>query len=169
MTRLHPQESISHGGWHALCHRVYSLPLVPDVGFHALHIQYTLPARRTWLFRNPPQCLANAPDQWQQYDPVGNKGYEVWQWCAHWSPSSCLFLQATGSQTEEWKSDPYIDFGGGKFVGPSGVLMNRKSASGFLQVDVQKGKKKKSLITAGWCGGLHIKGKRKLSNFEKHN
>lgn len=53
-----------------------------------------------------------------------------------------------GSQTEEWKSDPYIDFGGGEFVGPLGILMNRKSASGFLHVDVlkKKQKKKKTLV-----------------------
>lgn len=64
-----------------------------------------------------------------------------------------------GSQTEEWKSYPYIDFGGGEFVGPLGILMNRKSASGFLHVDVLKKKKKKN---AGWCGGFILKVKSKL-------
>lgn len=34
----------------------------------------------------PPTVPPDAPDQWRQADPVGNKGYEVWQWRAHWSP-----------------------------------------------------------------------------------
>lgn len=82
----------------------------------------------------PPHNVLAMSDQWQQqHDPVGNKGYEVWQQCASWSPSSCLFLQAMGKQSEKWKNDPYIDFrvggGGEDFVGPSGnSLMNRRSA-----------------------------------------
>ena len=131
---FHPQEGcISHGRWHAACHCEYSLALVPDVGFCAQHTLW--PAHTEGLTHSqPPTMPCNMSDQWHRHDPVGNKGYEVWQQCARWSPSSCLFLQAMGSQTEEWKSDPYIDSGGGKFVGPSGILMNRKSASGFLQV-----------------------------------
>lgn len=96
--------------------------LAPDVGFQAQHVEYPTDTEGLTLSQ-PPTMPCNMSDQWHQNDPVGNKGYEVWQQCARWSPSSCLFLQAMGSQTEEWKSDLYIDFGGGKFVGPSG---NRK-------------------------------------------
>lgn len=70
-----------------------------------------------------------------------------------------------GSQTEEWKSYPYIDFGGGEFVGPLGILMNRKSASGFLHVDVLK-KKNRGLM---WR--IHIESKKQAErrNLERHN
>jgi len=114
------------------------------------------PNHTAWLIHSPSKMPWNASDQWQrQRDPVGNKGYEVWQQRARWSPSSCLFLQVMGSHTEEWKSDPYIDFAREKFVVPSGDgLMNRKSASGFLQVEVQN-----RLITTVWCGEVPIMAK----------
>lgn len=74
-----------------------------------------------------------------------------------------------GSQTEEWKSDPYIDFGGGEFVGPLGILMNRKSASGFLHVDVLKKKQKKKKRWLMWR--IHIESKKQAErrNLERHN
>lgn len=80
------------------------------------------PAHMAWLIDNPPPTHThimpcNMHDQWQQANPVGNKGYEVWQQCARWSPSSCLFLQAMESQNDEWKSDPYMDFVEGEIRG----------------------------------------------------
>ena len=69
----------------------------------------------------PPKMTCNMSDQWQPHDPVGNKGYEVWQRCASWSPSSCLFLQAMGEPDWGEKRDPDIDFGGGNLLAPQGI------------------------------------------------
>lgn len=126
-----------------------------------------LPTQRCPAPSQPPTTPCNMSDQWQQQDPVGNKGYEVWQWCARWSPSSCLFLQVMGSQTEEWKSDQYIDFGGGKFVSPSGILMNQNGHLASCTCTCTK-----NLLTTGWCGGIHItekKRKLKVVTLKKHN
>lgn len=99
--------------WHAL-----SIFFFLSHWFHMLvskHNTYsTFATLCAWLIHNPSTMPCNMSDQWQQHDPVGNKGYEVWQQRAHRSPSSCLVLQAKESQTEEWKSDPHIDFGRGE-------------------------------------------------------
>lgn len=126
MTWLQPQEGcISHGGWHTFCHTKFIHWLWFQMLASAHNTCHALPTQRCPSPFQPPTTPHNMSDQWQQPDPVGNKGYEVWQWCARWSPSSCLFLQAMGSQTEEWKSGQYIDFRGGEFVSPSGILMNQ--------------------------------------------
>lgn len=125
MTWLQPQEGcISHGGWHTFCHNVYSLALVPDVGFQTKHTLCPTHTEVPESF-NLPQCLATPL--------INGSSTTLWEIRVMKSDSGVhadslhlvYFSRRWGARLWSEKATNILILEGGGVVSSSGILMNQ--------------------------------------------